>query len=134
MKNLLFVRIPSACICFTIIILAGTLSNLFNGTKAWPFPLYLFGWILVCEGIDWLISLIDFKSWLWYCVTESLILYVVSLAVALMLHWISWEPVSVLIFTLIFGVADSFIFWYFWRRGKLLAEEINTLLHENTRR
>ena len=127
MKHLLFTRLPSTCISFTIIILAASLINLFH-SSFFAFPIQLFCIILGCQAIDWLLSYVPFKSYLQYCLTESAILYAGTLTAALLLDWISWKPASIVFFTLIFLVASSFLFWYFKRRQKLLADEINHLL------
>ena len=128
MKNLFFVRIPSTCICFTLIILATALNNLFYGAEVPLFPIVLFVWILVCQAIDWLFSFINFKSWLQYCLTESIVLYAGSLAVALLFHWISFSAYHLVSFTVIFSIVDIAVFRYFKHRQKLLAEEINEML------
>lgn len=129
MKNLFSVRIPSICICFTLITLANALLNLFYGnTSLSLFSLELFGWIVICQVIDWLLGHIDFKSWLAYCLTESTILYLGTLAVSLLFHWFAPNIRNFISFTLIFLVVDSFIFWYFKRRQELLAKEINGML------
>lgn len=128
MKNLLFVRIPSTCICFTLITLATVSINLLSGSPVSDFPLILFGWIIVCQIIDWMLSFINFKNWLHYCITESVFLYAGSLTVALLFNWMTLQAVSLITFTFIFIVVDIFIFWYFRHRQKMLAEEINSLL------
>lgn len=128
MKNLLFIRIPSACICFTLITLATVFINLLSGSPVSSFPLILFGWIIACQIIDWMLSFINFKSWFRYCITESFFLYAGSLTVALLFDWMPLKAESFISFTLIFIIVDAFIFWYFRRRQKLLAEEINAML------
>ncbi len=127
MKYLLLTRLPSACISFTIIMLATSLINLFHASF-FVFPIQLFCIILGCQVIDWLLSYVHFKSYLQYCLAESAILYTGTLTAALLLDWISWKPTSIIFFTLIFLAADVFLFWYFKRRQKLLADEINQLL------
>ena len=128
MKKLLFIRIPSACICFTAVILGTVVSNFLFDAKTSLFPLCLFCWIILCQGIDWLISLIPFKKWISYCLTESIILYICSLVFALLVDWISWTATSIGVFTVIFLGVDALIFLYFRHRQKLMADEINSLL------
>lgn len=128
MKNLFFIRIPSTCICFTLIILATLLNNLFYGADIPLFPLILFGWLIICQTIDWLLSFVNFKNYLQYCLTESIIFYIGSLSIAYLFNWISFTSRNLISFTLIFLIVDIFIFWYFKYRQKLLAEEINAML------
>lgn len=128
MKNLILTRIPSICICFTLIILADVITELIFGNHASPYVLILFLWLVLCQVIDCLISKIDFQSWIHYCLTESLVLYLSSLAVygALIWHGISLR--QFLLFSVIFLIVDIFIFSYFRKRQKLQADEINALI------
>lgn len=128
MKNLFFIRIPSTCICFTLIILVTLLNNLLYGADVSLFPLTLLGWIIICQTIDWLFSFINFKNYLQYCVTESIVLYISSLIIAYLFRWISFTIRNLISFTIIFLIVDILIFWYFKHRQKLLAEEINAML------
>lgn len=130
MKHLFWNRIPSVCICFTLIILCSVVVNMAYGVQTSGFPVVMFGWILVCQVIDWLISFINFKSWWRYWLTESMILYMASFAVGVVLRWFVLEPAGILTFTVIFLVVDALIFWYFHYRQKLVAEEINAYLHD----
>lgn len=130
MKHLFWSRIPSVCICFTLIILCSVVVNMAYGVQTSGFPVVMFGWILICQVIDWLISFINFKSWWRYWLTESMILYMASFAVGVVLRWFVLEPAGILTFTVIFLVVDALIFWYFHYRQKLVAEEINAYLHD----
>lgn len=128
MKHLFWNRIPSVCICFTLIILSSVLVNVVYGVETSVFPIVVFGWIVICQAIDWLISFLNFKSWWTYCLTESLILYTASFAVGTSLHWFALEPAGILTFTAIFMVVDALLFWYFRYRQKLMVDEINMYL------
>ncbi len=130
MKHLFWNRIPSVCICFTLIILCSVVVNMAYGVQISGFPVVMFGWILICQVIDWLISFINFKSWWRYWLTESMILYMASFAVGVVLRWFVLELAGILTFTVIFLVVDALIFWYFHYRQKLVAEEINAYLHD----
>lgn len=130
MRDIILNRIPSACICYTLIILANTVINLFRFENTSFYPVMLFVWIIGCQVVDWALSFVEFKSWLQYCLTESITLYIGSLAVALMFRWIDVQAADFASFTLIFLVTDIFIFWYFRHRQKLLAAEINALLSD----
>ena len=112
MKNLLFIRIPSVCICFTLIIIGDAVVSLLWGSGS-AFLLVLFGWLIACQVVDLVVSKIEFRKWSHYCVTESVILYLLSRLAA---------------FTVIFLAADVFIFWYFRKRQEIQAKEINELI------
>lgn len=131
MKQFFFARIPSICICFTGIMLSSLVINLLSGWPVSPFPFQVLGWIVVCQGIDWLMSFLNFKSWLHYCVVEGAILYAVSLPVALLFRWASCTLPSIAAYSLIFLAVYFFLTWYFHRRQQLLAQELNQLLQEH---
>lgn len=130
MKQFLFARIPSICICFTGIILGSLVANLLAGWPVSPFPFQLLGWIVVCQGIDWLLSHLDFKRWLHYCLVEGTIFYVVSLPAALTFHWATVTVESIVAYSIIFLAVYLLLIWYFRRRQQLLAQELNQLLQE----
>ena len=87
MKNLLWNRIPSTCICFTLIVLANWGLNLLWGNEVSSFPLILFVWIAACQLIDALISRIEFRKWSHYCIAESVVFYLLSLFISRMFFW-----------------------------------------------
>lgn len=126
MKHLILQRIPSICICFTVITLANTVLAYGKGWSQGNL-LILFIWLAVCQGVDALWSRIDFKKWSHYCISESGLLYILSLAFFAGLNgkvtaaWLGR-------FTGVFLLTAFCVFWYFRRRGKLQAEEINRLL------
>ena len=127
MKRQFFARLPSACICFTVITLAVSLIN--PQSRSLPvFCIQLFCVILGCQAADWLLSFVRFKSRLRYCLAEAALLYADTLAAALLLGWSSPEPLSIAVFTLVFSAAYASVFWYLQYRQKLLADEINRML------
>ena len=133
MKQFLFVRIPSICICFTALMLCSVGVNLLSGWSVSPFPFQVLGWIVACQIIDWLLCHLEFKSWLQYYLVESSILYVSTLAVALLFRWTAATVQSIVVFSILFLAVDSFVFWYFYRRQRLLAQELNQLLQAQQR-
>ena len=114
MKQFLFVRIPSVCICFTAIILCSFGMNLLSGHSVSTFPFQAFGWILACQ-------------------VETSILYVTTLAAVYVFHWTAITVPSIVSFSILFLAVDSFVFWYFYRRQRLLAQELNQLLQAQQR-
>lgn len=128
MKNLLFIHIPSTCICFTLIILGNLGFSLFWGDNVSPFLLILFVWLIVCQFIDLLISKIEFRKWSHYCVTESVILYLLSLFFFRIFTWGDRYILRLSSFTVIFLITDVFVFWYFHKRQEVQAQEINQLI------
>lgn len=128
MKNLLWNRIPSICICFTLIVLANWGLDLLWGYEVSPFLLVLFVWLVACQFIDTLISRIEFRKWSHHCIAESVVLYLLSLFVSRMFFWKGMDVSIFVSFTVIFLITDGFIFWYFRKRQEIQAEEINELI------
>lgn len=128
MKNLLWNRIPSICICFTLIVLANWGLDLLWGYEVSPFLLVLFVWLVACQFIDTLISRIEFRKWSHHCIAESVVLYLLSLFISRMFFWKGMDVSIFVSFTVIFLITDGFIFWYFRKRQEIQAEEINELI------
>lgn len=130
MKNLLFNCIPSICICFTLIVIGNWGLNLLWGDDVSLFLPVLFLWLTVCQLIDLIISKIEFRKWSHYCITESAVLYLLSLFVFRLFIWDGINIPILISFTVIFLVTDGFVFWYFRKRQEMQAKEINQLIQE----
>lgn len=130
MKNLLFNCIPSICICFTLIVIGNWGLNLLWGDDVSLFLPVLFVWLAVCQLIDLIISKIEFRKWSHYCITESAVLYLLSLFVFRLFIWDGINIPILISFTVIFLVTDGFVFWYFRKRQEMQAKEINQLIQE----
>lgn len=130
MKNLLFNCIPSICICFTLIVIGNWGLNLLWGDDVSLFLPVLFVWLTVCQLIDLIISKIEFRKWSHYCITESAVLYLLSLFVFRLLIWDGINIPILISFTVIFLITDGFVFWYFRKRQEMQAKEINQLIQE----
>ncbi len=128
MKDFLFTRIPSLCICFTLITLTSALIDMLRGAPSGAALPILFLWLAACQLVDILLGKINFKKWMHYCLAESALLYLLSLLFFRLLYWDSFSLQRLLSFTAIFLVTDIFIFWYFHKRRQLQAAEINALL------
>lgn len=128
MKDFLFTRIPSLCICFTLITLTSALIDMLRGAPSGAALPILFLWLAACQLVDILLGKINFKKWMHYCLAESALLYLLSLLFFRLLYWESFSLQRLLSFTAIFLVTDIFIFWYFRKRRQLQAAEINALL------
>lgn len=128
MKNLLFVRIPSTCICFTLITLADATLSLLRGGDASLYLPVLFLWLAACQVIDHFLCKIPFKKWSQYCITESAVLYLLSLFVFGSFFRNGFSASFLISFTLIFLITDIGVFWYFHKRQEIQAMEINDLI------
>lgn len=131
MKNIISIRIPSICICFTLVTIANSALNILNskGTDMYSVSILLiFAWLVLCQLIDAAICRIDFKKWIHYCITESLILYLATLVFCRIFYWHSFTVRQLIMYTVVFAFVDIFIFSYFRKRQEMRADEINRLL------
>ena len=131
MKDIISIRIPSICICFTLVTVANSALNLLHsgGTDMYAVSILLiFVWLVLCQLIDAAICRIDFKKWIHYCITESLILYLATLVFCF--YWHSFTVRQLIMYTVVFAFVDIFIFSYFRKRQEMRADEINRLLNK----
>ena len=133
MNKLLSVRIPSICICFTLITIANSaLQVLYSrGLDGYTASvLYLFLWLILCQLIDAAVCRIEFRKWSHYCLTESLLLYLSTLVFCRVFYWDSLTIRQLATYTAVFLLVDISIITYFRKRQAMRAEEINELLHK----
>ena len=133
MKDIISIRIPSICICFTLVTVANSALNLLHrgGTDMYAVSILLiFVWLVLCQLIDAAICRIDFKKWIHYCITESLILYLATLVFCRVFYWHSFTVRQLIMYTVVFAFVDIFIFSYFRKRQEMRADEINRLLNK----
>ena len=133
MKDIISIRIPSICICFTLVTVANSALNLLHsgGTDMYAISILLiFVWLVLCQLIDAAICRIDFKKWIHYCITESLILYLATLVFCRVFYWHYFTVRQLIMYTVVFAFVDIFIFSYFRKRQEMRADEINRLLNK----
>ncbi len=130
MKEIFNIRIPSLCICFTLVVLLDLLySSLFcegfAGAKGF-FLIFLL--CVLCQLADLAVSRLNFRRWLHYCLAESALFYVLCLAFCALVFWNGLTLQQVASFSAVFLLVDISVFFYFRKRQQLTAEEINDLL------
>ena len=109
MKDIISIRIPSICICFTLVTVANSALNLLHsgGTDMYAISILLiFVWLVLCQLIDAAICRIDFKKWIHYCITESLILYLATLVFCRVFYWHSFTVRQLIMYTVVFAFVD----------------------------
>lgn len=135
MKRIQKTYLPGTAIAFMLTILLSALLNIFTGSGKENYGYYvyvfqLFGFLVAIEGIDYLLSFINFKSYIQYFLTELIILYAFLLGIGFLFGWIEWNPMSVILSTLLFLIIYSFIHWHFYRLYTLEADYINELIEK----
>ena len=128
MKDIISIRIPSICICFTLVTVANSALNLLHsgGTDMYSVSILLiFVWLVLCQLIDAAICRIDFKKWIHYCITESLILYLATLVFCRVFYWHSFTVRQLIMYTVVFAFFYIFKFYYLRKRKEMRAGEKN---------
>lgn len=132
MKDIISIRIPSICICFTLVTVANSALNLLHsgGTDMYAVSILLiFVWLVLCQLIDAAICRIDFKKWI-LLHHGTLILYLATLVFCRVFYWHSFTVRQLIMYTVVFAFVDIFIFSYFRKRQEMRADEINRLLNK----
>lgn len=132
MKDIISIRIPSICICFTLVTVANSALNLLHsgGTDVYAVSILLiFVWLVLCQLIDAAICRIDFKMdpLLHHGIPHP---YLATLVFCRVFYWHSFTVRQLIMYTVVFAFVDIFIFSYFRKRQEMRADEINRLLNK----
>lgn len=130
MKQLIQTYLPSACITFTLSVLASAIYNLLleNPYQSQGWLLLLFSYIVVLDLVDYGLSYIDFHTYQAYFITEFIIFYILLLLVGYFGHWFAFTAPSLVAISLMYLVIYCCIHAYFCKLRKYEAEEINQLI------
>ena len=134
MERIRNIYLPSTAITFMAVILWVSALNLIQGceyqSNRWI--LEVFGYIVTMEFLDVLISKIEFRHYLSYFLTEALIGYVVLMGIfGFFGNWFPYTPVGIAQVTVMYLLILAYIHYYFYRRSKNSADEINDMLKES---
>ncbi|MBQ7944301.1 MAG: DUF3021 family protein [Lachnospiraceae bacterium] len=133
MKQLLKIYLPSTCITFTLSLLGTSILNLINGfpyqSNGWI--LLLFGFIVVIDLIDYGLSFIDFYSYKTYFVVELIVTYLLMLIAGFWGNWFSFTASSIISVSVVFLIVYCCVHGYFYKRARVEAEEINSLINNS---
>lgn len=136
MERLLKTYLPSAALTFTLTLLFTCVWNLARGYEflsSW-WIMQVLGFILLVEGMDYLLGKVDFQQYWTYFLAETVLAYGLMLVFAYFGGWFSFTPGRILEVTMIFLIICLCIHGYFCKRAKQNVEEINRVLRENDRR
>lgn len=131
MERIRTIYLPSTAITFTAVMLCVSIMNLLEGCEyqnnIWI--LEVFGYIVFMEFMDALICRIEFKHYLSYFFSEAIVGYAVLLgAFGYFGNWFSYTPFRIAQVTVIYLFILAYVHYYFYRRSKSSAEEINEML------
>lgn len=123
--------IAATAIAYTIIVIISCLWNLIaNGPESSIGCLYfveIFGYIILVELIDWILSLVISKVWL-YLVIDYAVAYGLFMGAGLALHWFGPSVKNISVITLLFICVAEFLYRYFLNKQKGDADSINKKL------
>lgn len=131
MKAILKKYIPDFSVAFTMLVLLASITNLMNGDTRDGFILFILeaaGYLLIAVVIDYLLGKVNYKSYISQFLTETCILYPITMACGLYLHWFGWSFTKLILYTFLYLFIMVLLHYYFYRVSKKDAEEINELL------
>ncbi|BCJ95807.1 hypothetical protein acsn021_33760 [Anaerocolumna cellulosilytica] len=123
--------LPGICIGFTFSVLFSAIYNIVthNSNEGYFLSiLQLFGFLIVINGMDYLLSYIDFRSYKTYFITELILGYALFMATAFVFHWFSFHYKNLIIMTTAYVAIYTFIHSYFNMLEKERAAYINRLI------
>lgn len=134
MERIRNIYLPSTAITFTAVLLWVSILNLAEGCEyqnnRWI--LEVFGYIVLMEVIDVLICRIEFKHYLGYFLAEAVTGYALLFGIfGYFGNWFSYTPVRMVQITVMYLLILAYIHYYFYRRSKSSADEINEMLRES---
>lgn len=118
-------------IAFTICALLSSINNIlqgYDGNGFCAFLLELFLFMILAQGLDRLISLINFKSFQMYFFSETLLLYPAFIGSAWLGHWFSFRIENLIRYTVIYLLAMLMLHMYYYTISKKQADTINQIL------
>lgn len=127
--------LPSTAFAFTAVMLCVCVLNLIEGYEYqnnWRI-LEVFGYIVVMELVDVLLSRIEFKHYLTYFLTEGVAGYGLFFGLfGYVGNWFSYTPKRMMQVTLIYILIFAALHYYFYRRAQSRADEINEMLKDRS--
>ena len=126
MKKQILTRLPAACMMFTALLLVSAVQNILNGyaESGWSVIL-VFLWMVFFQAVDYLLSLIPFRTCRQYRLCYTAVDYLLVMAFWLWGGWIRLTFWSMVTATVYYLIAARIVLRIVqaWRRAK--ADEIN---------
>jgi hypothetical protein len=125
--------LPALSISFTVIMmLAGIINMIFaenkDGFVCFIFEVFIY-LVITCILDEW-IGKIDFKTYIGHFLTESILLYPVTILFVIRYKWVGVSVRNILFSSIVYILVMAGIHLYFYYIEKSSAEEINRLLQE----
>lgn len=122
---------PAISIAFTFIVCYGAVSNYIQGNDKDGFVYFIIeimGYLIISIVIDYLVSLINFKKFLYHFITETILLYPLTIIFAIWGYWVETTLFNLIWYSMLYVLIMIVIHYYFYFLTKKQADEINKLL------
>lgn len=132
-NKILKTYIPAISIGFTVTILLAGILNLMYEREQNSFVVFAYqlaGYLVLTCILDDLIGRIDYKTFLGHFLTETVLLYPITMFFALKFRWIGTSTTNIALCSAIYFFVMAGNHLYFYYKEKNSAEEINRLLEE----
>lgn len=136
MKKVFRVYLPAFTLAFTIIVLFAAIHNLINGYTKDGFLYFILevvGYLAIAVVIDCLVGKINFRKYAVHCLTEIIVLYPVTIGIAVWGNWFPVNPLNMVGCSCIYAGIMILLHYYFYLVSRKQAEEINELLQTDRR-
>lgn len=135
--KILKIFLPAISMAFTIIILLAGIINWIvdkNLSNFVAFIFEVFVYLIITCIMDELIGRIDFKSYIGHFISESLLIYPVTMIFGIRFRWFGLSVTNLLFCSFIYLCVMIGIHLYFYILEKINVAEINSLLEEGRRK
>lgn len=135
MSRITKIYLPSMSIAFFFTMVYICLANLASGSLFVDirFIIGILGFIASAEVMDALLGNINFQSYRGYFIAETAAVYILLVVFAYYGNWIDFTVPALVCMTAAYLAIMSFLHFYFYRRSKQDADQINSLLNRKSR-
>lgn len=136
MTRFLRTYLPAVSMAFTFIVLYAAVYNVLSGYTKEGFCFFILevvGYLAMSMLIDYLISMIDFKKYIYHFSVETILLYPITIGASIMGKWFHINIFNIIWYSCVYVIAMIAIHYYFYYISKKQAYEINTILQKNKR-
>lgn len=126
MKKQILTRLSVACVLFTLVLMVNAVFNILGGrgSAGWPVVM-LFLWAVLLEAVDYLLSMIPFKTCRQFRIFRMIVNYLVAFAGWYWLGWISLNFWGILISVVSYLILYKMILRFCEARRRAQADELN---------
>lgn len=131
MTKFLRIYLPAISMAFTFIVLYASVCNILSDYTKDGFCFFILeviGYLVVSVLVDYFVSMIDFKKYICHFFVETLLLYPLTIGVALIGKWFCMNIYNIILYSCIYVIIMTAIHYYFYYISKRQANEINELL------